>query len=342
MSHTHSGGGTAPLALTLGDPSGIGPEIAARFLATTALDRHVVVGDVGLLRRTSRALGLALDARAIRPDQIAAPVPPDVVRVIETGAPLPVDLPVGRETALGGRASYDWVVTGARLALDGHVAGIVTAPINKAAWSLGGVDVPGHTELLADIARAPEFGMMLATDDLRVMLVSIHVPLARAVGLVTRERVLRTIRLADRGTRDLGVERPRIAVAGLNPHAGEGGLFGTEDADVIAPAVADARALGLDVSGPHPPDTVFMRARQGEFDAVVAQYHDQGLIPIKYLGLHRGVNVTIGLPFIRTSVDHGTAYDIAGQGRADPGSLAYAVATAWRMAEVRVRRRTAA
>lgn len=332
-----------PLALTMGDPAGIGPEIVARLAATLASNsvhgpgarRILVIGDVGVFRRTLAGCGLPLDSRAIAREEIGTDERLDLVDVLETGAPLPADLPIGRESALGGRASHDWVVAGARLALDGRIAGMVTAPINKAAWSLAGIDTPGHTELLAEIAGVDDFGMMLANDDLRVMLVSIHVPLARAVTLVTRASVLKAIRLADRGARELGVICPRVAVAGLNPHAGEGGLFGREDLDIIAPAIADACALGLEATGPWPPDTVFMRARQGEFDVVVAQYHDQGLIPVKYLGLHQGVNITVGLPFIRTSVDHGTAYDIAGRGMADPGSLAYAVAAARRMIEVR-------
>ncbi len=167
--------------------------------------------------------------------------------------------------------------------------------------------------------------MMLANDELRVMLVSIHVPLIEAIQLVTFERVLQAIRLANQGTKAFGLARPRIAVAGLNPHAGENGLFGREDLDQIAPAVLAAKSEGIEASGPFAPDTIFMRARRGEFDCVVAQYHDQGLIPVKYLGVDHGVNITVGLPFIRTSVDHGTAFDIAGQGRASESSLVYAL-----------------
>jgi 4-hydroxythreonine-4-phosphate dehydrogenase len=218
--------------------------------------------------------------------------------------------------------------------MEGSVAGIVTAPLNKEALVAAGVRQPGHTEILADRAGEPHVAMMLATDELRVLLVSIHVSLARAIALVTIENELRAIRLAAEACRAFGIARPRIAVAGLNPHAGEEGLFGREDIDVIRPAIAAARAEGHDASGPWPGDTIFMRARRGAFDIVVAQYHDQGLIPIKLLGIDHGVNVTVGLPFIRTSVDHGTAFDIAGTGRADPASLAYALDVAERMAAV--------
>lgn len=339
------------LALTMGDPAGIGPEITVKLLAAKAAATRrwtpLVVGDAGTMERAIAALGAPLrleriDAGAIASVRGSRPGGADergVVRLVQAGPDLPADTPVATASAPGGRASYVAVTTATDLALAGEVDGIVTAPINKSAWHLAGIDVPGHTELLAARAGCTEFGMMLANDELRVMLVSIHVPLARAVALVTPAAVLRTIRLADRGARDFGVERPRVAVAGLNPHAGEGGMFGTEDDAMIAPAVAAARAAGIDASGPFPPDTVFMRARAGEFDIVVAQYHDQGLIPIKYLGLDQGVNVTVGLPFVRTSVDHGTAYDIAGQGKANPASLAYATDAALRM--IGARRRAA-
>jgi 4-hydroxythreonine-4-phosphate dehydrogenase len=209
----------------------------------------------------------------------------------------------------------------------------VTAPLSKEAMKAAGLTYPGHTEILADKSGTSDFAMMLANDELRVILVTIHVALRQAIELVTRERVLRTIHLAERACRAYGIKRPRIAVAGLNPHAGEGGMFGTEDDSEIAPAVGDARRQGIDASGPWPGDTIFMRARRGEFDIVVAQYHDQGLIPVKYLGIEQGVNVTVGLPFVRTSVDHGTAFDIAGLGKADHASLRYALDQAVRLAE---------
>jgi 4-hydroxythreonine-4-phosphate dehydrogenase len=237
-------------------------------------------------------------------------------------------LPIGKVDPRAGAAAFHYIEVGARLALNGDVTGLVTAPINKAALQAAGVRHPGHTEILAELSGSRHVGMMLANAELRVMLVSIHVPLREALELVTIENVLTAIRFADQGTRRFGVNEPRIAVAGLNPHAGEGGLFGHEDESIIAPAVAQAVSEGLAASGPWPPDTVFMRARSGEFDVVVAQYHDQGLIPLKYLGVDHGVNITVGLPFVRTSVDHGTAFDIAGRGVADHRSLAYALKVA--------------
>ncbi|MGO6906774.1 4-hydroxythreonine-4-phosphate dehydrogenase PdxA, partial [Rhizobium ruizarguesonis] len=219
---------------------------------------------------------------------------------------------------------YDYVVRAIDEALAGNIRAIVTAPINKEAMKMGGLNYPGHTEILAERSGTDKFAMMLANDELRVILVTIHVSLRDAIDLVTQESVLRTIELAHRAGRAYGIASPRIAVAGLNPHAGENGMFGREDLDIIAPAISRARELGINASGPWPGDTIFMRARRGEFDIVVAQYHDQGLIPVKYLGIDSGVNVTIGLPFIRTSVDHGTAFDIAGQGTADHSSLRYA------------------
>jgi 4-hydroxythreonine-4-phosphate dehydrogenase len=220
------------------------------------------------------------------------------------------------------------VQTAIDLALAGEVRAIVTAPLNKAAMAAAGIGYPGHTEILADRCGVADFAMMLANDELRVLLVSIHLSLARAIAAVTPEAELRAIRLAHQAGLAFGFTRPRVAVAGLNPHAGEGGMFGLEDREIIAPAIERARAEGIDASGPWPGDTVFMRARRGDFDVVVAQYHDQGLIPVKYLGVDNGVNITVGLPFVRTSVDHGTAFDIAGQGVADPASLAYAVKAA--------------
>ena len=244
----------------------------------------------------------------------------------------------GQITAAGGRSAADAVIWAARAALRGEVAAVVTAPVHKQALAAAGVTYPGHTELLQAEAAAHlgrtladlPVRMMLASDELRTVLVSIHVSLRDAIEAVTHKQVLQTLQIThDSLSRVLG-RAPRIAVAGLNPHAGEGGLMGREELDVIAPAVLAAQAQGLLASGPYPPDTVFMRARHtpqhpGEFDAVVAMYHDQGLIPVKYLGVEQGVNVTLGLPLVRTSPDHGTAFDLAGTGRADPTSLIQAV-----------------
>jgi 4-hydroxythreonine-4-phosphate dehydrogenase len=242
--------------------------------------------------------------------------------------------PLGRVDARAGAAAAACIRQATQLALRGEVAGIVTAPIHKEALAAAGGGHPGHTEMLQALAavdgRAPPVRMMLANDELKTVLVTIHMSLRRAIDAVTFDAVLETLRIAHRAAARWGQHAPRIAVAGLNPHAGEGGLFGDEEITVIAPAIAAARAEGIAASGPFAPDTVFMRARDtpahpGEFDIVVAMTHDHGLIPVKYLGVEHGVNVTLGLPFVRTSPDHGTAFDIAGTGRADPASLAAAV-----------------
>jgi 4-hydroxythreonine-4-phosphate dehydrogenase len=257
---------------------------------------------------------------------------------------LPTDLlaaPIGRVDARAGAAAAACIVRAVELALGGEVAAIVTAPVHKEALAAAGVGFPGHTEMLQALCaaqgRVPPVRMMLANDELRTVLVTIHMSLRRAIDAVTFESVLQTVQIAHRSAVQSGMRAPRIAVAGLNPHAGEGGLFGDEEARIIAPAVAAARALGIDASGPYPPDTVFMRARDtpdhpGAFDLVVAMTHDHGLIPVKYLGIAHGVNVTLGLPFIRTSPDHGTAFDIAGSGSADASSLMAALRMARRMA----------
>ncbi len=319
-----------PIGITMGDPAGIGPEILVRLFAETPPARAVAIGDAGVLRR---ALGIVGAQLALR--EVATPAEahcaPGTIDVLAAGA-LAAPPVFGRVDAASGASSFACVERGIAEALSGRLAALVTAPISKAAWAAAGKQFPGHTELLAARAGVSEYAMMLANDELRVVLVSIHVPLAEAVRLVTPAAELRAIRLADAAARRFGIAAPRVAVAGLNPHAGEAGLFGTEDRDIIAPAVAAARAEGIAASGPFPGDTVFARARQGEFDVVVAQYHDQGLIPVKYLGLDRGVNVTLGLPFVRTSPDHGTAFDIAGSGRASAASLRAAVWMAETMA----------
>ncbi|MBB6219568.1 4-hydroxythreonine-4-phosphate dehydrogenase PdxA [Rhizobium leguminosarum] len=311
-----------PVGITMGDPCGIGPEIIARVFADGLPEQAVVIGDAKVIERAVLALALPLQVQPIASvDEAvrdAALIP--VLHVSD----LPDDLPIGQVDARAGRASYDYVVRAIDEALAGNIGAIVTAPINKEAMKKGGLNYPGHTEILAERSGTDKFAMMLANDELRVILVTIHVSLRDAIDLVTQDSVLRTIELAHRAGKAYGIPSPRVAVAGLNPHAGENGMFGREDLDIIAPAISRAQKLGINASGPWPGDTIFMRARRGEFDIVVAQYHDQGLIPVKYLGIDNGVNVTIGLPFIRTSVDHGTAFDIAGQGTADHSSLRYA------------------
>ena len=304
----------------MGDAAGIGPEIVVKACAQGLGAPCVVYGDAGALRRAATQLGARLDITEIA-DISQARADAAGIQVVACSPILPTDLPLGKVSALAGRGAYDYVCAAIDDALAGHIRAIVTAPLNKKSMHEAGIDYPGHTEILADRSGTQDFAMMLANNELRVLLVTIHVALADVMTRITPQAELTAMRLADRACRQMGIAQPRVAVAGLNPHAGEGGKFGREDMDIIEPAIAAARAEGIDASGPWPGDTVFMRARRGEFDIVVAQYHDQGLIPVKYLGLDHGVNVTVGLPFVRTSVDHGTAFDIAGQGVADHASL---------------------
>jgi 4-hydroxythreonine-4-phosphate dehydrogenase len=245
---------------------------------------------------------------------------------------LPEDLPFGELDARAGDAAFRYLERATKLANAGRVGAVATAPLNKEAMHLAGHKYPGHTEILAELTATEDYAMMLVTDELKVIHVSTHVSLREAIERVRPDRELAVIRLAHDALRKLGVENPKVAVAGLNPHAGENGLFGTEDLEYIAPAVEEAKEEGIEASGPWPPDTVLMRARRGEFDVVVVQYHDQGHIPVKLMGFDTGVNVTVGLPFFRTSVDHGTAFDIAGTGKADHASMRAAIDLARKLA----------
>lgn len=328
----------ARLALTMGDACGIGPEIVA--LSAPEHGPALVVGCPKVMARAAQWL-----PQAHRPEVVSLPTPAaaDALRPGQLGVWAPpglppdlIDAPVGQVDVRAGRAAAACIRAAVRLAQTGEVAGIVTAPLHKEALALAGEPYPGHTELLQAEGSPPgrpplPVRMMLANPQLKTVLVTIHVSLRQAIDLVTTEAVLDTLRITHASAQGWGLAQPRIAVAGLNPHAGESGLFGQEERTVIGPAIAQARALGIDARGPFAPDTVFMRARHappqhpGEFDVVVAMYHDQGLIPVKYLGLDHGVNVTLGLPFVRTSPDHGTAFDLAGQGRADASSFVQAV-----------------
>jgi 4-hydroxythreonine-4-phosphate dehydrogenase len=321
-----------PVAVTMGDPAGIGPEIVLKTFADTAFSLPaIVVGDAGILARDAKNFGLAVKTNPVDEVEQAMLVPGtvDVLSVSD----LPQDLSYGQVDARAGAAAYRYIEQATALAVAGSVSAVVTAPINKSSLKAAGVGFPGHTEILAALTQTDDFAMMLCNDELRVILVTIHLALREAIQSLTIERELNTIRLAARAVQSLGIERPRVAVAGLNPHAGENGLFGHEDSDIIAPAVIEAQSEGIDASGPWPGDAVFRQAREGRFDIVVAQYHDQGLIPVKYLGIDEGVNITVGLPFVRTSVDHGTAFDIAGAGIADHTSLKVAIAQAVMMAQ---------
>jgi 4-hydroxythreonine-4-phosphate dehydrogenase len=319
------------IALTMGDPSGIGPEIAVKALAAqpSLLRRTLLVGDLGVMQRAQERCGTALPMVGLSPIiQPAENLAQGVLHVVQTSvlAPLPE---FGRVQVGAGQAAAQAITWAAQAALQGWVGAVVTAPIHKEALHAAGYSYPGHTEMLQTLA-AQHAGllpnqmpvrMMLSNRELRTVLVSIHIPLRQAIEAVSLERVLQTLEIVWAHGQQAAWPRCRIAVAGLNPHAGEGGLMGQEERTMIGPAVEQAQQAGLDVHGPFAPDTVFMRARQGEFDVVVAMYHDQGLIPVKYMGLSEGVNTTLGLPFVRTSPDHGTAFDIAGTGRADPSSL---------------------
>jgi 4-hydroxythreonine-4-phosphate dehydrogenase len=332
--------GRPPIAVTPGDPAGIGPEIVAMAFrdAPGAVRGCFVAGDVAVLRRAAGCIAgpgrPGLPVALIDRPADAWRVPPRCLPVLPIGPASDGALPAfGAVSARAGRMAADSVAWAARAALRGEVAAVVTAPLHKEALAAAGVDFPGHTELLqaeaaahrgCAVAQMP-VRMMLANDELRTVLVSIHLSLRQALDAVTFDNVSRTLRITHTALSRLLGRAPRIAVAGLNPHAGEGGLFGREEIETIAPAVAAARSEGLDAHGPFAPDTVFMRARTGEFDVVVAMYHDQGLIPVKYLGVDKGVNVTLGLPLVRTSPDHGTAFDIASTGRADPASLVEAL-----------------
>ncbi len=314
-----------PLAITMGDASGIGPEIVAKTLAI-GNQRAVVFGSYVVMTDIVRRLGLDVAVRQITCPQEAR-LQPRSIEVVEATR-ITESPPIGLINAISGQASFDAIVSAIEAAKAGKVSGIVTAPINKAAMGSAGIRYPGHTEILAEYGGARRVAMMLANDDIRTVLVTIHTSLRQAIDQADFDAQMSAIRLAHEGGKALGIAAPRVAVAGLNPHAGEGGLFGDEEARIISPAIDAARAEGIDASGPWPGDTVYMQARKGRFDIVVAQYHDQGLIPVKYLGLEKGVNITLGLPFVRTSPDHGTAFDIAGQGIADAASLETALAYA--------------
>ena len=327
------------LAVTMGDVCGIGPEIVARACAGTLPGPCVVVGDVDVMRRAVRACALALPVLRLDDPESAHAAPRNSVPVWQPpGLPAGLaGLPMGTVQADAGRAAIGCIEAAAALALRGRAGAVVTAPVHKQALAAAGSPFPGHTEMLQSLARGagplPEVRMMLANDELRVVLVTIHVSLRRSIEQLSVAGIATTIRLAHEAGRRFGLAAPRIAVAGLNPHAGEGGLFGDEEGRLIEPAIAQVRSAGIDASGPYAPDTVFMRARHapghaGEFDLVVAMTHDHGLIPVKYLGVERGVNVTLGLPLVRTSPDHGTAFDIAGHGTADPASLRAALSMA--------------
>jgi 4-hydroxythreonine-4-phosphate dehydrogenase len=344
------------LAITMGDAAGIGPEIIAKALSLDevyGICRPFVIGDASSMEMGVKVAGLSL-----RINRITSPEDGlfrwGVIDVLSLDNIDTTRLIMGKAQEMAGRASVEFVVRAAEMAMRGEVDGIVTAPLNKEAMHMAGYKYPGHTELLAEIGRTQNYAMMLLAGGLRVVHVTTHVALREVPDLITKDRVFKKIRVAHEAARNLGFDRPRIGVAGLNPHSGEGGLFGREEIEVITPAIEEARKAGMLVEGPVPPDTVFSKALGGVYDVVVAMYHDQGHIPVKLQGFRldeetgkwedvSGVNMTVGLPFIRTSVDHGTAYGKAGrrEGTANPESLVDAIKVATQMASVRHWKKTA-
>jgi 4-phospho-D-threonate 3-dehydrogenase / 4-phospho-D-erythronate 3-dehydrogenase len=319
------------IAITMGDPAGVGPEIICRaLLAMSPAERAttLVVGDPALFRRAAELIGADLTFAALDGPVAAR----GEVAVAPVEVPAGLAIPDGEISPGGGDLAFRCVARAVELVQSGRAAVIVTAPLNKAALHAAGHHYDGHTGMLAALTGAPSSFMLLASETLSTLHVSTHVSLREAIERVSEARIAATVEAGQAHLVELGLARPRIAVAGLNPHCGEGGIFGDEDERIIAPAVAALRARGFDVSGPISADTVFYRASRGEFDLVVAQYHDQGHIPVKLIAFDTTVNVSLGLPIRRTSVDHGTAFDIAWQGRADATNLGAAIAYARRLA----------
>jgi 4-phospho-D-threonate 3-dehydrogenase / 4-phospho-D-erythronate 3-dehydrogenase len=315
------------IGITMGDPAGIGPEVVLKAVAEEEIRKAcvpVIIGDAQLLAHTARTLDLQSGYDIVRreepfPDLLLEPVIyhlDNISGLIEPGV----------ESAAAGKAAAGYIEAAVELCAAGNVDAIATAPINKRALFLGGYSFPGHTEFLAHLTSAEEYAMAFVSANLRIVLLSTHVPLSEAIRLVERDRIMRVVNLTHRELERWGIERPRIAVAALNPHGAEGGLFGVEEASEMVPAIEASREFDdINVQGPFSADTVFLRASRGEFDAVVACYHDQAMIPVKCLSFGEAVNVTLGLPFIRTSVDHGTAFDIAGKGVAEHSSMVAAI-----------------
>lgn len=326
----------------MGDPVGIGPEIICMALSRPevyAVARPLVIGDARVLEKARLIVGAKpLVATVNFPG--AASFNPGCMDVLNISHLDPGGLVWGAPTADTGRAMETYILAAVDMAMKEDIAAMVTCPINKTALKLGGSRFHGHTEMIAHHTKSPDYAMMMAGDRLRVVLVTIHTALRQVPSALSIDGIMSIIEITDQSLKErFGIDRPRIAVAGLNPHAGEAGMFGDEEARLIAPAVGFSKKNGIDVSGPWPPDTVFVSAVNGHFDAVVCMYHDQGLIPFKLIHFADGVNTTLGLPIVRTSVDHGTAYDIAGKGIADPGSLVAAIRMAASQAVFRMRRR---
>lgn len=316
------------IGITMGDPVGIGPEIILSALQDPSIYnicKPLVIGDATWLSGAAKLTSCPLRITAVQSPATCS-YGHGNVNVLDISSLDPRHTFWAQPTVETGKAMVGYILTAIDMALQETISAVVTCPINKQAMHMAGYHYNGHTELLAEKTGSREYAMMLAGDKLRVVLVTIHVPLHQVPELITPQAILKTIRITRRSlTQRFGISSPRIAVAALNPHAGEGGMFGNEEHDRIVPAIRQARKEGVDITGPHPPDTVFYYALNGRYDVVVCMYHDQGLIPFKLIHFTDGVNTTLGLPIIRTSVDHGTAYDIAGKGEADPGSLISAI-----------------
>jgi 4-phospho-D-threonate 3-dehydrogenase / 4-phospho-D-erythronate 3-dehydrogenase len=315
------------LAITMGDPAGAGPEIVVKALdapEVRPICRGLVIGDAGVMRAAVDIVGIPMEIHTVASAQEMK----EGDRVLNIYDLKDVDMATlvrGRVSASAGQAAYDAVEKATLLTLEGATDAVVTAPLNKDSLNQAGYHFPGHTQILAHLCGVSDAVMMLTADNLRIAHVSTHVSLRDACDLVNKDRILRVMQLGIDATKSMGVKNPRVVVPGLNPHSSEGGLFGNEEESHIIPAIEEAKSRGIDVRGPLPPDTAFLRAFRGEFDLVIAMYHDQGHIPIKMVGFEKGVNVTLGLPIIRTSVDHGTVFGKAGKGTADPTSMIEAI-----------------
>jgi 4-hydroxythreonine-4-phosphate dehydrogenase len=302
------------IAITIGDPAGIGTEIALKaILSEEVLDvcEPIIIGDIAVVKETVEKLKIPVELNSLK--------------IIDTGEIKDRNFQRCKPTAEGGRACVSYIKKAVELALNKEVDAIVTAPISKESLKMAGFKWPGHTEMLAELTGTKDYAMMFYSDKLKLILVTIHTALRNVPDLIKKEMVLQTIMLAKKACDMVGIDKPKIAVAGLNPHAGEAGIFGDEEIKEIIPAVNKAQTSGISVSGPYPADTLFHSAYNGEFDIIVCMYHDQGLIPLKMIAFDKAVNVTIGLPIIRTSPDHGTAYDIAWKGIANPSSMIEAI-----------------
>ena len=325
------------IGITMGDPSGIGPEIILKALEDPSIYEEClpfVIGSKSVLDQTALALGQTLQIENHFDFSSWRPKPRCLYLLEPDSAPL--EFSPGKPSRSGGEAAALYIEKAAQLALDKTIDAVTTAPINKETLKDAGYPYPGHTEFFASLSKTENFGMLLVGGPLRVVFVTIHEPIAKVPSLITQEKVLKTIRLTYHEMKNLfGISHPNIGIASLNPHGGENGLFGNEELTEIIPAVEIARAEGISVSQPISPDALFYKAYQGRFDAVVVMYHDQGLIPLKMVAFKQSVNVTLGLPFIRTSVDHGTAYDIAGKGIANPSSLKEALFLAAKLARMK-------